>query len=78
MEAMEQRLQTIFRAVFNLSPSTDLAGCAQANTESWDSMAHVSLVVAIEEEFGVTIDAGDSLMLTSYEAARRYLAARDV
>jgi hypothetical protein len=36
-------------------------------------MAHVSLVAAIEGEFGLTIDAGDSLTLTSYESTRRYL-----
>jgi acyl carrier protein len=41
-------------------------------------MAHVSLVAAIEAEFGVAIDAGDSLSLTSYEAARQYLAALGV
>ena len=74
MESTEQRLQAIFRGVLNLSPSADVAVCAQSNTETWDSMAHVSLVAAIEGEFGLTIDAGDSLTLTSYDAARRYLA----
>jgi acyl carrier protein len=71
---MEQRLQAVFRGVLNLPPGADVAASAQSNTEAWDSMAHVSLVVAIEEEFGLTIDAGDSLGLTSYDAARRYLA----
>ena len=74
MATMEQRLQAILRGVLNLSAGADVAGCTQSNTEAWDSMAHVLLVAAIEEEFGVTIDAGDSLGLTSYDAARRYLA----
>jgi acyl carrier protein len=78
MESTEQRLQAIFRAVLELPPGSDPTAAAQGQTGTWDSMAHVSLVAAIEAEFGVTIDAGDSLSLTSYEAARQYLAALGV
>jgi len=74
MESTEQRLQAIFRGVLDLPPSSDPTTAAQGQTPTWDSMAHVSLVSAIEAEFGVTIDAGDSLALISYEAARQYLA----
>jgi acyl carrier protein len=78
MKSTEQRLQAIFRAVLELPPGSDPTAAAQGQTATWDSMAHVSLVAAIEAEFGVTIDAGDSLSLTSYEVARQYLAALGV
>lgn len=74
MESTEQRLQAIFRGVLDLPAGSDTSKAAQGQTPTWDSMAHVSLVAAIEAEFGVTIDAGDSLSLTSYKAARAYLA----
>jgi acyl carrier protein len=74
METVEQRLQAIFRGMFDLAGGADVSACAQSNTPSWDSMAHVSLVAAIEGEFGIAIDAGDSLTLTSYDSARQYLA----
>lgn len=74
MESTDQRLQAIFRGVFDLPAGADPAACAQGATATWDSMAHVSLVAAIEGEFDISIDAGDSLTLTSYDAARRYLA----
>ncbi len=77
MHADEERLQEIFRAVFNLPDGADVTGCAQGSTPSWDSMAHVSLIAALEGEFGISIDAGDSLELTSYDAAREYLASLD-
>lgn len=70
----ESRLQEIFRGVLNLAPGVDVTGCAQANTPAWDSMAHVTLMAAIEGEFGIEIDAGDSLSLTSYDSTRQYLA----
>lgn len=73
MESTDARLQAIFRGVFDLPASREITACAQGNTATWDSMAHVSLVAALEGEFGIAIDAGDSLTLTSYQAARRYL-----
>ncbi len=78
MSGSEDRLQAVFRAVFDLPASADVSNCRQANTPTWDSMAHVSLVAAIEGEFGLTIDAGDSLTLTSYESARLYLEGQGV
>ena len=78
MSGSEERLQALFRAVFDLPASADVPNCRQANTPAWDSMAHVSLVAAIEGEFGLTIDAGDSLTLTSFESARDYLAGQGV
>lgn len=74
MESTDHRLQAIFRGVFDLPADADPTACAQGATDAWDSMAHVSLVAAIEGEFGLSIDAGDSLTLTSYPAARKYLA----
>jgi acyl carrier protein len=78
MPGYAERLQALFRAVFDLPPSADITQCQQSNTPAWDSMAHVSLVAAIEGEFGLTIDAGDSLALTSYESARLYLEGQGV
>ena len=75
MDSTGRRLQEIFRTVFELPANADVAACARSNTAGWDSMAHITLVVAIEEEFGVVIDVADSLNLTSYDSARRYLAA---
>ena len=48
MESTDQRLQAIFRGVFDLPAGADPAACAQGATATWDSMAHVSLVAAIE------------------------------
>ena len=74
MESTEQRLQAIFRAVLELPPGSDPSAAAHGQTGTWDSLAHVSLVAAIEAEFDVSIDAGDSMSLTSYEATRKFLA----
>jgi acyl carrier protein len=69
----EEKLAEVFRAVLSLAQGTDVTGVRQLSTPSWDSLAHVSLVAAVESEFGISIDIADSLELTSYPAVKLYL-----
>jgi acyl carrier protein len=69
----ERKLAEVFRAVLSLGPDSDVSGVRQLSTPGWDSLAHVSLVAAIESEFGVSIDIADSMALTSFRAATLYL-----
>jgi acyl carrier protein len=74
--ASTTKLQDIFRAVFELPDQADVTVLQQAGSEKWDSLIHVSLVAAIESEFGVTLDAADQLYMTSYEATRLLLGEK--
>jgi acyl carrier protein len=74
-ETTDQRLEAIFRSVFDLPERTNVPACSRETTPSWDSMAHITLIIAIEEEFGVTVDAADSLTITSFASAQNYLSA---
>jgi acyl carrier protein len=69
----EQKLEDVFRAVLSLPPDRDLKTLQQVDTPSWDSLAHVSLVAAVEGEFGVVVDVVEALELTSFQAVRDYL-----
>jgi acyl carrier protein len=69
----EQKLQEIFRAIFGYQSPHDVTGLRQISEPKWDSLAHVSLVMAVESEFGLTIEASDQLALTSYAAVRLFL-----
>ncbi len=62
------RLQDIFRAVFELSEVVDVTNLDQTNSPRWDSLDHVSLAAAIESEFAVSLDAADQLRMSSYAA----------
>jgi acyl carrier protein len=65
-----------FAAVFPDVPRDRLSGAAVENTEEWDSIASVTLLAVLEEEFGVQIDDLDLPELTSFEKVHDYLAAR--
>ena len=45
--------------------------------ETWDSVGHMSLIVSIEEEFGISFEMDDILDFSSYskgiEILRKYL-----
>jgi acyl carrier protein len=69
----EPRLEEIFRQVLNLGSGADVTSLSQSEAPEWDSLAHVSLVLAIENEFGVQVDAADAIELTSFDAVARYL-----
>ena len=61
MESQEifSRLQPIFRDIFD-DPSISVERTSSADTiEGWDSMAHLNLIMSVEEEFGVKFALGE-------------------
>lgn len=72
----EAKLQEIVRGALNLPGHADVTTARQPAIEAWDSLAHVTLMLAIESEFAISIDIADQLQLTSYPAIRRYLQER--
>ena len=70
------KLEEVFRVVFDLPSDSHVRGVRRLTVRQWDSLAHVSLVAAIESEFGVTLDTTASERLTSFEAAKLLLDER--
>lgn len=73
LDTTRQKLEQVFRAVLELPDHADVTGIRQLNQASWDSLAHVSLVLAVESEFNLSIDMSDSVELTSFEAFALFL-----
>jgi acyl carrier protein len=69
-------LEECFAAVFPDVPRDRLANATVENTEEWDSIASVTLLAVLEEEFGVQIDDLDLPELSSFDKVHDYLAAR--
>ena len=72
----DDRLRAIFQAVLELPATRDVSTVRQISEKNWDSLAHATLVAAIESEFGVTIDTSDALGMTSFEATKVLLGER--
>jgi acyl carrier protein len=70
------RLQSLFRAVFELPESRDVTTLRQTDEAAWDSLGHATLVAALESEFGVSIDSFEALKMISFEATRAILSEK--
>jgi acyl carrier protein len=71
---MSEKLQQVFASALQIDPSLVVDTLRYAETPAWDSVAHMSLVAAIEEAFGIMIDAEDVIDMNSFEAAKRIVA----
>ncbi|MBK5921013.1 hypothetical protein CCR80_08210 [Rhodothalassium salexigens] len=49
-----------------------------ADTDSWDSLAHMDLMGALEETYEITLSADDMVEMTSVAAIRAVLAKHGV
>ena len=71
-----RRLAGCFTAVFRGLEEEGIAGAAVGSVEGWDSLATVTLITVVEEEFRIQVHADDIEEFGSFEQALRYLEAR--
>ena len=63
---MENRIKSIMSAVFEI-PASEIDGDSSVDTiKSWDSLKHMNLIIALEEEFQITIPDEEVGNLISY------------
>ncbi len=61
-----------FVSTFDIKPE-EAAGLKYQGIEAWDSVGHMGLVAAIEEAFGIMMEADDIVDLSSFEKGREIL-----
>jgi acyl carrier protein len=76
MDEFRARLTKCFAAVFPDLPAEEVAAATPERVAAWDSIANVTLLAVVEEEFGVAVEPEDLERLTSFEALLDYLAVR--
>ena len=68
------RLVACFAAVFPDLPTDDIPHATPVRVAAWDSIANVTVLAVVEEEFGITVDPDDLERLTSFDALLEYVA----
>lgn len=69
----EDKLKEIVSNVLEIPVSEIGTNFSSRSTDKWDSLNHMNLIVAIEEEFDIEIDEDDILDLMSYADLLSYL-----
>jgi len=70
------RLQDVFRDVFNDPDLVVTDETTAADVEDWDSLAHISLIYSVESEFGVAFTDRELSGLAAVGDMRRIIEER--
>lgn len=54
-----------------------LAGLEYQGIEAWDSVGHMELIAALEDEFDIMMDTDDIIEFSSYEKGKEILSKED-
>jgi acyl carrier protein len=63
MDSEQNRLQEVFRRVFDMDELTLSREMSAKDVPDWDSLAHIQLIVAIEKEFKVKFKTAEIVEL---------------
>jgi acyl carrier protein len=73
MDHTQIRLQKCFAAVFPTLSQDEMSQASSATVESWDSVAGITLLTTVEEEFGISIEVDELENFTSFPRILSYL-----
>jgi len=73
MDNFKARLADCFRTVFPDLPEADIPAASQESVSSWDSVATVTLINVIEDEFKVPMDLERLAEFDSFERIHEHL-----
>ena len=78
MDETRTRLIKCFETVFPDMPVGEITGATQASVAAWDSIAAITLLNVIEEEFQITMDLELAGELDSFPKIYEYLKTTTV
>lgn len=67
-----------FREALSLDNGTDVESLEYNKIQNWDSIAHMTLVAALEEAFDIMLETDDVLDMSSFSKAIEILSKHDV
>ena len=76
MDNVETRLCRCFSVIFPGLNEKDMRNATMENVEDWDSVATVTLINVVEEDFGIQIALEDVEEVTSFRQFLDYLKNR--
>jgi acyl carrier protein len=76
MDEVKQKLIGCFQIVFPELSEAEIPQLSQATAAAWDSVAAITLLNVLEDEFGIEMDLDQVAELDSFEKIYTYLQQR--
>lgn len=67
-EVIQQRVKEVMASFFSVETADIGSDFSLKTVEQWDSLKHVGLMMALEQEFDVRIDVEEAVEMTSFIA----------
>jgi acyl carrier protein len=75
-EGFDERVRHVMADVLDLDPDRIDASTAMESVESWDSLTHINMCLALEQEFQVSFDVAEMESMLSYGDVLQVLQAK--
>ena len=75
-ESLEDRARSVVAAIFDLPVEEITMQTSDAMIDQWDSIHMISLMIALESEFGITLDVDEVAELRSVERMVKILRSK--
>ncbi|HEY7306811.1 MAG TPA: acyl carrier protein [Bryobacteraceae bacterium] len=76
MDEIQGRLMKCFQLVFPELPDAEIHAASQSSVPEWDSVASITLLNVIEDEFQITMDLERAAEFDSFQRIEDYLQGR--
>lgn len=67
--SLNDRLHAVFVEALELPGDVDVDNLKYRDIQQWDSLGHMTLVAAIEDEFGVQLETEQVIDMSSFKVA---------
>jgi acyl carrier protein len=78
MDEKQARLAGCFSAVFPELSADEITKASTTSVQNWDSVAGVTLLAVVEEDFGISIEIDDLTKFDSFAGFLSYLQQKDI
>jgi acyl carrier protein len=75
-EKIQERLQLVFRDVFDDDDIVISEKTTATDIDEWDSLRHISLIVSVEKEFSIRLSASEIGSLKNVGEMMTYIMER--
>ena len=69
----EQKLKSVLSNVFGIEEALISEQTSTDTVEVWDSLHHLSVILAVEEEFNISFEEEESIIINSYPLIKTVL-----
>jgi len=74
--AMEERIKNVMSAVFEIPVNKIKENSSPDTIESWDSLKHMNLIIALEEEFEIEFIENEIYEMMDYTIIKSIIAEK--